>query len=238
MIFDYVHQLNDMADACENDRVLRLSLDTKARVKIGRFGRGGYSRVAVKALDHDFEPDAILVPVGIAVPKYDEVYIDLCHDRAPADAWVDSLEHFWQQQGHRFPNTTHLVLNLDNGPENNSHRTQFMARLVQFADKTGLTITLAYYPPYHSKYNFIERCWGVLENVWRGHLLDCVEAVVAFASKMRYNGVQAVVRLVDKVYEQGVRLPKAAMAHVEQRLDRDEVLPKYRVTITPAALRP
>lgn len=238
LIFESVHELNDMADACEDDRMLRLSVDTKARVKVGPFSRGGYSRFPVKALDHDFTPDTILVPVGISVPKYDEVYIDLCYHRAPADAWIDSLEYFWQEQRHQFPNTTHLVLNLDNGPENNSHRTQFIARLVQFADNTGLSITLAYYPPYHSKYNPIERCWGVLENLWRGQLLDSVEAVVAFASKMTYNGVKAVVRLVDKVYEKGVRLSKAAIKPVEKRLDRDKVLPKYRVTITPAAPSP
>ncbi|WP_419606290.1 ISAzo13-like element transposase-related protein, partial [Thiolapillus sp.] len=34
---------------------------------------------------------------------------------------------------------------------------------------------LAYYPPYHSKYNPVERLWGVLENHWRGELLDSVE---------------------------------------------------------------
>src|SRR5262245_2149031 len=33
---------------------------------------------------------------------------------------------------------------------------------------TGLTVRLAYYPPYHSKYNPIERCWGILENHWNG----------------------------------------------------------------------
>ena len=31
--------------------------------------------------------------------------------------------------------------------------------LVEFADEFGLTIQLAYYPPYHSKYNPIERVW-------------------------------------------------------------------------------
>ena len=223
-----------MADTSEHDEVLRLSLDTKTHVKVGRFSRGGYSRILRKALDHDFAPDEILVPMGIFLPKYDELYIDLCSDRAPADAWVDSLQYFWQQHAHRFPNTRHLLLNLDNGPENNSHRTQFIARLVQFADAAGLTITLAYYPPYQSKYNAIERCWGVLENLWRGVLLDSVDAVVAFAAKMRYNGVKAAVRLVNNVYNKGIRLSKAAMAELELRLERDDALPKYRVTITPA----
>ena len=36
------------------DNVVRISIDTKDRVKIGDFSRGGRSRVDVKAGDHDF----------------------------------------------------------------------------------------------------------------------------------------------------------------------------------------
>ena len=43
-----------------------------------------------------------------------------------------------------------------------------------------------YYPPYHSKYNPIERCWGVLEVYWNGELLDSEEAVLGFAANMTY----------------------------------------------------
>ena len=53
-----------------------------------------------------------------------------------------------------------------------------MQRLVEFAQRSHLTIRLAYYPPYHSKYNPIERCWGILEQHWNGALLDSVEAVM------------------------------------------------------------
>ncbi len=232
-IFECVHELNDTADASKDDQILRMSIDAKNRVKVGALSRGGYSRGAREAEDHDFNVKETLVPVGIFLPKYDELYVDFCYDRAPADAWVDSLERFWHEQKHRFPNTTHLLLNLDNGPENSSRRTQFMARLVEFAYRTGLMITLAYYPPYLSKYNAVERCWGVLENFWSGELLDSVEAVLGFASKMTYNGVKPVVHLVTDVYQRGVKLSKKAMVEVNKRLDRAEELPKYHVTITP-----
>lgn len=46
-----------------------------------------------------------------------------------------------------------LVINLDNGPELANHRTQFIKRLVEFADRHDLRIQLVYYPPYHSQYN-------------------------------------------------------------------------------------
>ena len=51
-----------------------------------------------------------------------------------------------------------LVIYLDNGPKNSGKRTQFLKRMVQFADWSGLEIRLLYYPSYHSKYNPIEHC--------------------------------------------------------------------------------
>ena len=49
-----------------------------------------------------------------------------------------------------------LVINADNGPESNGQRTQWLKRLSDFSDVAGIRIQLAYYPPYHSKYNPIE----------------------------------------------------------------------------------
>ena len=57
---------------------------------------------------------------------------------------------------------------------------------MQWAQATQLTVELVYYPPYHSKYNPIERCWGVLEVYWNGELLDSEEAVLGFAANMTY----------------------------------------------------
>jgi len=71
-----------------------------------------------------------------------------------------------------YPSVRRLLIDLDNGPEVGSSRTQFMKRLVRFADRHHLTVELAYYPPYHSKYNPIERCWGILENHWDGGATD------------------------------------------------------------------
>lgn len=81
-----------------------------------------------------------------------------------------------------------------------------MKRISDLADKTQRTIQLAYYPPYHSKYNPIERGWGVLENYWNGSLLDTLETVFHFAQNKTYNGVHPVVELVEKTYQTGVKL--------------------------------
>ncbi len=112
----------------------------------------------------------------------------------------------------RFTNIDTLVINLDNGPENHSRRTQFMKRLLEFANQYGLIIRLAHYPPYHSKYNPVERCWGILENYWNGTLLDSVETVLRFAANMTYNGKHPWVELVTITYETGMKLSENAMS--------------------------
>ena len=78
------------------------------------------------------------------------------------DFIVDCLEQWWEKVSDRFAHIQTLVINQDNGPENHSRRTQFLKRIVEFAQKYRLNIRLAYYPPYYSKYNPIERTWAVL----------------------------------------------------------------------------
>jgi phage terminase large subunit-like protein len=72
-IFEQVAAVNQAADTSET--VLRISLDAKARVKLGRFARGGKSRIPTAAADHDFHPSARVTPVGILVPTLDELFL-------------------------------------------------------------------------------------------------------------------------------------------------------------------
>ena len=96
-----------------------------------------------------------------------------------------------------------------------------------------LEIVLVYYPPYHSKYNPIERCWGILEEHWNGTLLNTRETVLESARTMPWKGVYPVVELLDRVYEKGIRIAKKAFQPIEKRLKRDEEIPKYSVAIQP-----
>lgn len=211
-----------------------MSLDAKATVKVGPFSRRGRSRVDVQAADHDFDPVARVTPVGLLLPELQELYLYPVTSKVTADCLVDRLEQWWATVKARFAHITTLVLNVDNGPENHSHRTQFMARLVAFARRAGVTIRLAYYPPYHSKYNPIERCWGILETHWNGALLDSVETVVEFARTMTWQGRRPVVTLVTTTYAKGVKLTEEAMAEVERQLSRLPGLEKWFVDIVPA----
>ena len=218
-----------MADA--EDSTLRLSMDAKAVVKVGPFARGGKNRMRTKAADHDFEAQATVTPVGIFLPALDEFFLYGVRSKVTSDCLVDRLIQWWESVKERFGQIKMLVINLDNGPENHSHRTQFMQRLLEFTQNYQITIRLAYYPPYHSKYNAVERCWGILEQHWNGALLDSVDAVIHFAQTMTWKGKHPMVELVTSAYQTGVKLTKEAMHVVETHLQRWSSLEKWFVDI-------
>lgn len=175
-----------------------------------------------------------MTPVGIFLPASDELFLYAVTSKVTSDCLVDRLDAWWRQVRERFAQITTLVINLDNGPENHSRRTQFRQRLVSFVDQHGITVRLAYYPPYHSKYNPIERCWGILENHWNGALLDSLTTVLQFARTMTWKGIHPVVELVTTTYQTGVKLSKEAMELVESHLTRADSLGKWFIDIVPA----
>ena len=215
--------------------MLRISIDAKATVKVGPFARGGKSRIPTEAADHDFQPAATVTPVGIFLPTEDELFLYGMTSKVTSDCVVDCLVRWWETVRARFGHISMLVINLDNGPENHSRRTQFMHRIVAFVQQYGLAVRLAYYPPYHSKYNPVERCWGILENHWSGSLLDSIDAVIQFATTMTWKGQHPVVELVTTIYQTGVKLTKDAMALIEAQITRLPDLGKWFVDIAPAS---
>ena len=223
---DIVHNESE-----DDENIVRLSIDTKDRVKIGKFSRGGESRVAVEAFDHDFG-DKYVIPFGIYNVKEKTVEISISETKVTADYMVDRLEEYWNAHGYSDSGKT-LLLNVDNGPENNSQRTQFMKRIVEFSIEHNTKVILAYYPPYHSKYNPVERVWGALEQHWNGALLDTKEAVVKYAESMTYNKKHPVVNVINKVYKTGVKVSKKIMRVYERVIDRMAGLEKWLVQISP-----
>lgn len=100
-IFERLAELNPAADVDET--VLRLSIDAKATIPLGLFSRDGYSRLTVKALDHDFRPEQTLTPVGIFLPQYNQLYLYLTTGPVTADLLVDCLHDTWFMVEQDFP---------------------------------------------------------------------------------------------------------------------------------------
>jgi len=198
--------------------------------------RGGLTRGDHKACDHDLGCQEKYTPCGIVDEDTGELRIMFGSSYKTSDFIVDALEARWAALDAQEQATTELVqIKMENGPESRGIRTQFLYRMVQFADHIGKPVQLLYYPPYHSKYNPIERCWGIVELHWNGTKLINVETMLEWAKSMTWKGIHPVVELSRKVYHKGIALGKRAMRAVEKRLERHPELPKWDILIRPAS---
>jgi len=104
-------------------------------------------------------------------------------------------------------------------------------------DWSGREIHLVYYPPYHSKYNGIERCWSWLQQKWNGVLLTCWDIFKACVQRMTWKGQHPTVVQFDGDYPLGVIVPKKEMIELNKRLERSETPAKYDIIIRPTIPR-
>jgi hypothetical protein len=209
-------------------------MDCKATVSIGEYSRGGKTRGDNRAADHDMGCEQKYTPFGLVDEDSGQLHLTFGSSFKTSDFIVDGLYAWWE----RLPmderdNLSVLQIKADNGPESNGRRTQFLKRMVEFADHVGKPVQLLYYPPYHSKYNPVERCWGILEQHWNGAKLVNVETMLEWAKSMTWKGISPVVELSRTIYQKGVSLSKRAMQEVESRLERNPLLPKWDILIRP-----
>jgi len=232
-IFENVFQENQASD--ENLKSLRLSIDSKAKVKIGNLSRGGQARSLKPktADDHDTQWQSVLVPFGILNMKTQQLSIYMGQSAETSDFIVDCLADWWHRHRSDYPELEEWVIDLDGGSATRSNRTQFIKRIVELSQQIGLRIRLIYYPPYHSKYNPIERCWAALEHYWNGAILDSVEAAVNWAANMTWKGLKPIVNLVETIYEKGTKVHPDQLKQYQPFWKRSETLPRWDITIDP-----
>ena len=123
------------AEAKADEGILRISIDSKAIVKIGDLSRNGYSRQmkSQKALDHDQNWDSTLVPFGIHEINTDYISVYFGNSKATANFVVDCLEQ-WAEDRKDHLNKYHtIMIDADNGKSNASNSGFFVQRIIEFS---------------------------------------------------------------------------------------------------------
>ena len=182
---------------------------------------------------HDMHVKEKLAPGGILEVATGQAFLFFTDSHKTSDFIADGIELWWNTRKESLGTANRLVINLDNGPECSGRRSQFLQRMVDFSVKSGLEIHLAYYPPYHSKYNAIEHYWGGLEKSWNGHLLYSVETVLKRANNFVWKAKQSTVTFFTSIYQKGVKLCAKEKRVLEEYLHRSNDLPKYDIVIKP-----
>jgi hypothetical protein len=170
-----------------------VSVDCKKKELVGNFqnrGRewqpeGRPEEVRV----HDF-PDPKLgkaIPYGVYDVTTNSGWVSVGIDHDTAEFAVETLRHWWYQMGSaRYPEASELLVMADAGGSNDYRSRLWKAALQQFADETGLSISVCHFPPGTSKRNKIEhRMFPHITLNWRGRPLVSHEVIVSLIGNTR-----------------------------------------------------
>lgn len=215
-----------------------LSMDTKRREMLGEYARPGrlLSSGRLRAWDHDFpiHSPGIVIPHGLFDGRLNEGYLHLGVSHDTSQFAADALLDWWRTYGQqRYPRAENLLLLCDAGGSNSYRRLAFKQELQRVADKSGLWIRVAHYPPGCSKYNPIEhRLFPHVTRECQGLFLTSVNQVRDLMRKATTTtGLRTFARTLSRYYELGKKaLIKTA---TDLCLAFDDVLPQWNYILCP-----
>jgi len=218
-----------------------ISVDTKKKELIGRFKNAGvaWNQEPVLVKDHDFpsEADGKAIPYGIYDLEANLGTIIVGTTRETAQFATDSIEMWWLDEGrHRYPNARELLILADGGGANGTTNRAWKQGLShQLAQRHGLIVTVAHYPPGASKWNPIEhRLFSEISKNWAGRPLDSYETVLNYIrSTTTRTGLQVRAHLVDRHYDKGVKIADSEMRKLA--ITKHESLPRWNYTLSVAS---
>ncbi|WP_460764153.1 ISAzo13 family transposase, partial [Nocardiopsis oceani] len=163
-----------------------VSVDAKHKEPIGGFARPGRSYrpkgQPITAPDHDFlDPHTpVAIPYGVYDLGHDTGWVNVGTNRNTAAFAVESLRRWWNDQGRAdYPDATQLLITADSGGANAANSHLFKMELAAFCDESGLTATIAHFPPGTSKWNKVEhRLFSRITHSLRGRPLTSYEVLL------------------------------------------------------------
>lgn len=218
-----------------------LSIDTKKRELLGQFYRDGqaYSTTRRRVFDHDFPSfaEGHVIPHGLYDLKRNRGYVNLGGSHDTSAFACDSIAQWWTAEGQTaYPPAQSLLLLCDGGGSNSARQLLFKQDLQELADRLGLEIRVAHFPPYTSKYNPIEhRLFPHLTRACQGVIFESVQQVQHYMAKAATRtGLAVVVNILDNIYKTG----RKAAADFKQtmRIVFDNILPRFNYRALPRLL--
>ena len=234
------HYLNDQIHGAQQRGEPVISVDTKKKELVGDFknpGRewrpkGTPERVRV----HDFviPEQGKAIPYGVYDLSRDEGWVSVGIDHDTASFAMNAIRSWWQKMGRTvYGGASHLTVTADGGGSNGSRSRLWKWELQQFANRTGLTITVCHYPPGTSKWNKIEhRLFSYIAMNWRGKALTSLATIVSLIGTTTTTSGPRVRSEIDKrSYPQGVTITDEQMQQLH--LKRHEFHGDWNYTIHP-----
>ena len=220
-----------------------ISIDTKKKELVGLFKNPGctWRKEPIDVLDHDFPglAEGRAIPFGIYNELWRTGFVVIGTSNETAEFAGAALSCWWEDQGRwRCPKARRWFIEADGGGANNSRTWAWKWALQQLADRWGVSITVAHYPPGASKWNPIEhRLFSRISTNWEGEPLKDYDTIVGFIRDTTSStGLRCRAVLDTTHYPTRVKITEEQKKSI--RIKRSKVLPQWNYTIYPKRKRP
>ncbi len=174
------------------------------------------------------------IPYGIYDQATDTGWVSVGVDHDTAEFAVETLRRWWRKMGRLvYPRAQRLLITADGGGSNGSRCRLWKVELQEFADETGLRISVCHFPPGTSKWNKIEhRMFCHITENWRGRPLVSREVVVnLIGHTTTKTGLTIRSELDEGSYPTGRKVSKDQMAGLS--IKRDKFHGEWNYSILP-----
>ena len=195
-----------------------------------------YTKEVITVYDHDFPSygEGKIIPHCIYDIKINKGYMTIGTSKETSAFWCDCFRDWWNKYGKKnYPKADEILVLVDGGGSNSSRAYIFKEELQKLVDEIGISIRIAHYPPYTSKYNPIEhKVFCHVSRACEGAVFSSIEIVKQLMEKTTTKkGLKLFTQIKDTVYETG----KSASEYFKENMEIifDSVLGKWNYLVVP-----
>ena len=235
--FEYINEKIKQFQAAGQPAI---SVDTKKKELVGDFKNGGRELRPKGDPEpvrvHDFKIPELgkVAPYGVYDITANSGWVNIGIDHDTAAFAVESIRRWWHALGKaRYLGSTSLLITADCGGSNGVRVRLWKRELQNFANETGLSVTVAHHPPGTSKWNRIEhRLFAFITQNWRGKPLISHEVIVQLIGATRTDkGLDVQCCIDENEYPKAIKVSDAEMAAIN--LACDNFHGEWNYTISP-----
>jgi hypothetical protein len=204
-----------------------VSVDAKKKEEVGDYAQAGREwhpeGDAPQVPDHSF-PDrkgpGHAIPYGIYDTAANAGFVNVGTDADTGAFAVASLRRWHGLVGRdACPDATRLLVTCDSGSSNGIRNRAWKKELAEFAEDTGLKITVCRFPPGTSKWNKVEhRLFSRVSHAWRGRPLTSCDVIINTISAITTEtGLAAAAVLDTRPCPAGQEISDAEIRDIEER---------------------
>ena len=217
-----------------------ISIDTKKKEDLGNLYRDGKLYVRrgqqLKRWDHDFSylSEGKIIPHGIYDLCNNSAFINIGTSKDTSEFACESIRYWWNLRGrYDWRHADYLLILADCGGSNSARSHLFKQELQQLADSIDLQIRVAHFPPYCSKWNYIEhRVFPHITRTLQGVVFESHQVFKTMAEKTKTRtGLKVKANILSKSYE--TKRKVSAQYRQEQPIFFDQNLPQWNYLACP-----